>query len=335
VVFQENDKARLYHTHLSGLCECNRTFFHIPLYRVILITALSTKGEVMRNIRKTVVILLLPVLILAASTTPIYVAHSRRTFAIEVTYAPAAGGDISGIEESGEDVLVFPNRDQSLEITPNLGYHIYEVWVDGDRINAEDIYGEISYTFTKVKEDHTLTVIFEENAEVPGVTGAAISVLTEAPEFLPGFEFLPGLNGVTPFFEIEVKGSLPDVVTVIIHYEDIFPGEDEEEKLRLYIGNAVDFNDDGTVNGNDVALFQEFEKSGSYDEMFDLNNDNTVDILDERIVKEYANSGLIVSPGNDGVGEFRIPWIDITVEVIPAENIIIGQTWHLSIFGIR
>jgi hypothetical protein len=291
----------------------------------------------MRNTRKTVVILLLSLLIFAASTTPIYLAHSRRTFTIEVTYEPAAGGYISDVKESGVYVPVFPNRDQSFVITPNTGYHIYEVRVDGDPINGEDIYGEISYTFTKVKEDHTLNVIFEENAEVSGegATGATISVLTEAPELLPGFEFLPGLNGVTPFFEIEVKGSLPGVVTVIIHYEDIFPGEEEEKSLRLYIGNAVDFNDDGTVNGNDVALFQEFEKSGSNDERFDLNHDGTVDILDEGIVKEYANSGLIVNPGNDEAGQFRIPWIDITLEVIPAENILIGETWHLSIFGIR
>jgi len=291
----------------------------------------------MRNTRETVVILLLSVLIFAASTTPIYVAHSRRTFPITVTYEPTAGGYISDIKDSGDDVLVFPNRDQSFEITPNPGYHIHEIWVDEVPINAEDIYGETSYTFTKVKEDHTLNVIFEENAEVPGVTGAAISVLTEAPELLPGFEFLPGLNGVTPsiFFEIEFEGSLPGVVTVIIHYEDIFPGEEEEKGLRLYIGNAVDFDDDGTVNGNDVALFQEFEKSGLYDEKYDLNHDGTVDILDERIVKEYANSGMIVSPGKHGAGEFRIPWIDITVEVIPAENIVIGETWHLSIFGIR
>jgi hypothetical protein len=290
----------------------------------------------MRNTRKTVVILLLSLLIFAASTTPIYLAHSRRTFTIEVTYEPIAGGYVNDHNiESGEDVQVFPNRDQSFEITPNTGYHIHEVWVDGNRINAEDIYGEISYTFTKVKEAHTLNVIFEENAEVSGVTGANVNVLTEAPDLLPGFEFLPGLNGVTPFFEIEVEGSLPGVVTVTIHYEDIFPGEDEERKLRLYIGNAVDFTGDGTVNGNDVALFQEFEKSGSYDELFDLNHDGTVNIFDERIVKEYANSGLVVSPGNDEAGQFRIPWIDITLEVIPAENIIIGETWHLSIFGVR
>jgi hypothetical protein len=285
----------------------------------------------MRNTRKTVVILLLSLLIFAASTTPIYLAHSRRTFTIEVTYEPTAGGYIN----PGEDVQVFPNRDQSFGITPNTGYHIHEIWVDGVLINAEDIYGETSYTFTKVKEDHTLNVIFEENAEVSGVTGAAISVLTEAPDLLPGFEFLPGFNGVTPFFEIEVEGSLSGVVTVTIHYEDIFPGEEEEEGFRLYIGNAVDFNGDGTVNGNDVALFQEFEKSKAYDKMFDLNNDGEVDILDENIVKEYANSGMIVSPGNDDAGQYRIPWIDITTEVIPAENIIRGVTWHLSIFGIR
>jgi hypothetical protein len=292
----------------------------------------------MRNTRKTVVILLLSVLIFAASTTPIYVAHSRRTFTITVTYDPTAGGDISDTKnnvESGTGVLVSPNRDQSFEITPKIGYHIQAIEVDGQPIIDQDIYGEIRYDFTKVKEDHQLNVKFKENAEVSGVAGATVSVLSEAPELLPGFEFLPGLNGVTPFFEIEFEGSLPGVVTVIIHYEDIFPGEEEEEGLRLYIGNAVDFTGDGTVNGNDVALFQEVEKSGLYDEKYDLNHDGTVDILDERIVKEYANSGMIVSPGNDGAGEFRIPWIDITVDVDPAENTITGETWHLSIFGIR
>ncbi len=293
----------------------------------------------MGNVRKTPVILLLSVLIFAASMTPVYLAHSRRTFTVEVTYDPTAGGYITDpitydIIESGESVPVFNNQDQTFEITPNIGYHIQALEVDGEKINDQDVYGEASYTFTKVKENHTLNVKFKENAEV-SVPGATISVLTETPELLPGFEFLPGLDGVTPFFEIEFEGSLSGAVTVIIHYEDIYPGEEEEAGLRLYVGNAVDFNNDGTVNGNDVALLQEAEKSGSNDEMFDLNNDGIVDVLDEKIVKEYANSGLIVNPGQDDAGEFRIPWIDITLGVNPTENIVWGETWHLSLFGIR
>lgn len=331
----------LSHTSVSMATAKAIEYFFIYIY-IVFLSHNSVKQvgrRFMRNARKTLVILLLSVLFFAASTTPLYVAHSRRTFTIEVTYNPTTGGYITdpitnGNIESDEGVLVFPNRDQSFVITPNTGYHIQALEVDGQKINDQDVYGEMSYTFTKVKENHELNVKFKENAEV-SLPGATISVLTETPELLPGFEFLPGLNGVTPFFEIEVVGSLSGVVTVIIHYEDIFPGEEEEAGLRLYIGNAVDFNNDGTVNGNDVALFQEFEKSGSYDELFDLNNDGTVDILDENIVKEYANSGLIVNPGNDDAGEFRIPWIDITGGVNPAENIVWGETWHLSLFGIR
>ena len=295
----------------------------------------------MKNNKKTTVTLLLPILIFAL-IGPFYLANARRAHQIEVT-ANLAGGtivyDTTPIASVPATVSVFVNKAITFTITPNPGYHIDEVNVD-DALTYEDVYGVVTYTFTKVKADHTLEVVFKENAEVSGLEGEpTITVLNVAPDLLPGFEYLPslaGVDGVTPFFEIEVEGSLSGIVTVTLTYDDTGLSEEQENALRLYIGNAVDFNEDGTVNGNDVALIQEAQKSGLYNPIFDLNNDDTVDIDDEKIVKEYANSGIIVNPGHyNGAGEYRVPWIDITVDIDIGANKIWGNTWHLSLFGCR
>jgi hypothetical protein len=291
----------------------------------------------MRSTRKIVVISLLSMLILA-SIGPFYLAYARRTYTITVT---VNNSDYGVIDPPGAESVfpnqqsVFPNQQASFDITPNDGYHIKSVEVDGNTV-IEDVYGTVTFTFTKVKDDHYLDVVFEENVEV-SIPGAEISVLVAAPELLPGFEWIQGIAGTAPFFKIEVDYSLSDIdlITVTVHYDDTGLTEDEERSLRLFIGNAVDFNDDKTVNGNDVAMIQAALKSDDPAAMFDVNNDGVVDVLDVNIVKEYANSGIVVNPGNYPAGEFRVPWIDITTEVRPAENLIIGQTWHLSVFGVR
>jgi hypothetical protein len=289
----------------------------------------------LRKARKTIIITLLSILLLA-SMGPFYLAYSRRTLMITID----ANDQEFGIVSPGYGSWpVFVCKDITFTIIPKAGYHIESLEVDGVlTTDFADIYGATDYTFTKVKDDHLLNVTFGKNAEVllPGNEEATINVLTAPPDLLPGFEFIVGLGAVAPFFEITVEGGLSGgIATVTIHYDDTGLSDEQEANLRLYIGDAVDFNNDGTVNGNDVAMIQAAEKSGEVDPMYDLNHDGVVGVIDEKIVKEYANSGVIVNPGNDDAGEFRIPWVDITVQVYPDENLIVGQSWHLSLFGVR
>ena len=293
----------------------------------------------MKNIKKTAIISLISILILGA-IGPFSLAYGRRTFQIEVTANLAYGTILYNgghlIDEVPFNVGVFPNKDVTFTITPNFGYHIEQINVNGDEVSGSN-YGETTYTFTKVKENYFFEVVFSENAAV-SVPGATINVLNDAPQLLPGFNLIPGIEGtVAPFFEIEVDYSLQGDIYVTLTYDDTGLTEDQEKALRLYIGNAVDFDGDGTVNGNDIALIQAAQKSENPEDMFDVNGDSVVDIVDENIVKEYANSGLVVSPGNyEGAGQFRVPWIDITYgEVDFVANKIMGLTWHLSIFGCR
>lgn len=295
----------------------------------------------MKNIKKTAIISLISIMILGA-IGPFSLAYGRRTYQIAVT-ANLAYGIISydGHQVEGDSlgtyyVDVFPNKDVTFTITPNLGYHIEQIEVDGNNILSEPIYGVTTYTFVKVKENHPFEVIFAENAAV-SVEGATINVLEISP--LVGFDLIPGYEGVVaPFFDIKVSSLEDEFIIVTITYDDTGLSEAEEMALRLYIGNPVDVNGDGTINGNDVAAFQAIEQGEVTEEngIFDVNGDGFVNDVDLAIVKEYANSGLVVNPGNYDDGEFRVPWIDITYGAVDIDNNkIMGLTWHLSIFGCR
>ena len=285
----------------------------------------------MGSSRKIAIILLLSVLIFAAFTMPVYLAYARRTFTIDAFVSEDGGGSI----DPAGSIPVDNNREITFTIAPDLGYHLQALKVDGVEQPVEP-YGA-DYTFTRVKADHTIEAIFDANADVELPPGSTADIKFTAWEDYVN-PFLPGIDGITPYFEfVIVDGTFSGNVIVTVHYDDTGLSLSEEQNLRLYIGNPVDFDGDGTVNGNDVALIQKEERSTDPDlDKFDLNNDGVVDNFDESIVKEYANSGLIVNPGQDNAGEFRIPWIDITLgEPNTDNNIIIGETWHLSLFRCR
>jgi hypothetical protein len=286
----------------------------------------------MRNTRKTVVISLLSMLIFA-SIGPFYLANARRSFTIDTFVLADEGGSIS----PPGPISVDNNRDQSFSILPDLGYHLQTLEVDD--VEQPVVPSGVIYTFTRVKTDHKIEAVFAANAAVGLPEGSdAVVELTvwDNNYFNP---LLPGIDGITPYFEFEyVEGTLlAGDIHIQVDYDDTGLSLAEEQSLRLYIGNPVDFDEDGTVNGNDInRIIQEAKSEYPDFDMFDLNNDNAVDDFDIRIVKEYANSGLIVNPGQDGAGEFRIPWLDITSgEVDTVNNIIYGVTWHLSLFRCR
>ena len=200
----------------------------------------------MGRARKTSVIVVFSVLILAVSIMPASLVYARRTY----TITASVSGDGGSIAPAG-DVPVFNNYDQSFDITAAPGYHFEALFVDGKQINAvpqADENGVITYTFTRVKADHDITAIFDVNAEIelpPGST-AEIEVNVWEDYFNP---LLPGIDGITPYFEfVIVEGSFSGEVLVTVHYDDTGLTADQEQNLRLYVGNPVDFDRDGTVS---------------------------------------------------------------------------------------
>ena len=147
-------------------------------------------------------------------------------------------------------------------------------------------------------------------------------------------------DGIGEYIKVEIiRGTFDGTVTVCIRYDDTGMELEEEENLRLYMGDCVDFNKDGTINGQDLALILKgIRNSDTLSPMgvpFDVDNINDVNEDDVNIVKEYMTKGLIVNQGLDGEQQARLPWLDITFEVHAAENYLIGTTDHFSIFRGR
>lgn len=75
----------------------------------------------------------------------------------------AEAGDGGSINPDGR-VRVDRGDDQTFRITPDDGYEIADVLVDGESVGAVS-----SYTFEDVRANHTIEVVFEAVEEVPGV----------------------------------------------------------------------------------------------------------------------------------------------------------------------
>ena len=168
---------------------------------------------------------------------------------------------------------------------------------------------------------------------------ATIQILTEGelPVCIPPLPL--GIAGeFTPYIDVTILDIFDGTVTVKVYYDDTFEGEEFEETLKLYMGDCVDFNLDGTINGKDLAIIKKAIESGTPDLVpFDVDNNGVVNEVDVDIVKEYMTKGLIVNQLDveDERSQVRLPWLDITFEVHADENYILGETDHFSIFRGR
>ena len=147
-------------------------------------------------------------------------------------------------------------------------------------------------------------------------------------------------DGIGQYIQVEIiDGSFDGTVMVCIRYDQGTMTEEEEANLRLYMGDCVDFNLDGTINGQDLALIlkgiRNHETVSPMNVPFNVDNDEDVDEDDVNIVKEYMTNGLIVNLGLNDIIQARLPWIDITLSVDIEANIICGETDHFSIFRGR
>ena len=146
---------------------------------------------------------------------------------------------------------------------------------------------------------------------------------------------LPGIIGLYYVVSI-IEGSFSGQVQICVHYDPAsLPPGTNPENLRLFIGDPVDFNGDGTVNGQDIALMQKAIKSGIYNPRYDINHDGKVDNADLLIVKQFASHGLIVNQGRNGLSQARLPWLDITTYVDTTNHYVCGVTEYFSGFGIH
>jgi len=156
---------------------------------------------------------------------------------------------------------------------------------------------------------------------------------------------LPSLPGNTEgYYLVEVSGSFRGLVKVFVQYNPAdFP---KCKSPRLCMGDPVDFNDDGKVNGQDTALMLNAIKSFqcgtiSDDDLlrFDINHDGAVGIADLRIVLQFACCGIQATPGRCGIAGARLPWMDITigtyVDPTSGNHYVVGVTDHFSVFGVR
>jgi TolB protein len=92
--------------------------------------------------------------------------HSIENIVLGSYTITASAGSNGSISPSG-NVTVNQGSDKSFNITPDTGYQIDDVLVDGSSIGAEN-----SYTFTNVTEDHSISATFTPNDfPQPSLTG--------------------------------------------------------------------------------------------------------------------------------------------------------------------
>ena len=92
------------------------------------------------------------------------------TFAYNLHSITASAGVGGAITPYGS-VSVVNGADQTFTITPNPGYHVADVLVDGASVGAV-----LSYTFTDVTDDHTISATFAINTHTIAATAGSNGV---------------------------------------------------------------------------------------------------------------------------------------------------------------
>jgi hypothetical protein len=193
---------------------------------------------------------------------------------------------------------------------------------------------------------YTAEALISYSAEPPilspedGFPGLASTAQFASDPSLVQLPLLPGNTEGYYLVEI-VSGSFRGLVKVFVQYDPAdFP---KCKSPRLCMGDPVDFNNDGKVNGQDTALMLNAIKSFQcgtitrYDLWrFDINHDGVVNNADFRIVLQFACFGIEANPGHCWD---RLPWIDITigtyVDRSSGIHYVVGVTDHFSVFGVR
>jgi hypothetical protein len=272
-------------------------------------------------------------------------------FEINIYTITATAHEGGSINPSGA-VSVVHGDDVTFEFTPNTGYHVSAVVVDGEYVTLVPTTFTASYAFEDVIVDgHIIDVFFSPDGIADITAGDDVTVFLSSGVSLSfdsvgsgiafGSEILSTDPGDVVVWEITVDAILGNQVIVALRYDDTGMTQNEEENLRLYISDVdyelylhVDFNDDGVVDGQDVKIISNIVKHPKfipdpeedpdgyqlYLDNYDLDGSGTIDQLDIHIVNQLK----------------EIEWTDITYgPVDTVNNIIYGLTDHFSIFRCR
>lgn len=283
----------------------------------------------------------------------VYVVGGRGQIELDGTIV----ADESNNVDNPAHVAVDWGSSPKFEFIPYIGtensYHLSSVLVDGttyvDLVTTEFTQ---SYQFIEIKEDgHTLAVTFSVDGQADIAGGSNVTVFLSSFASLTfgdvgdGYAFGNELLSISPgdvvVWEITVDATLGQQVIVALRYDDTGLSQTEEENLRMYRSDVdydlwlhCDFNDDGTIDGQDVKVISnivkhpkflpdEYEDPELYQwylDNYDLDGSGTIDELDIHVVNTMKN----------------IEWIDITYgPVDTVNNIIYGLTDHFSIFRGR
>lgn len=249
-----------------------------------------------------------------------------------------AGGSISpsglvGVEHGSDQTFVF---------TPQAGYHVSSVVVDGDYVTLVPTTFTAGYLFEYVIQDHTIDVYFSPDgiADIAGgldvtvflSSGVSLTFDDVGQGFALGTEIFSAAPGDLVVWGITVEATLQEQVLVGLRYDDTGLTLAEEQNLRMYRSDVdfelylkCDFNNDGEITGQDVKIISNFVKhlkhqpTGEEIEQYDLTNDGWINEDDIHVVNEMK----------------ELVWVDITSHVDTTNNIIFGITDHFSIFRGR
>ena len=207
------------------------------------------------------------------------------------------------------------------------------IYMDGDAKTSANQWG----TWISEKDETESIISIQFPA---GSTAVATVEIIKEGDLLPCILPLP--DGLTDYIDVKIiQGTVAEgTIKICVQYDQGELTIKQEKKLRLYMsGHCVDFNDDKTINGQDLSIIKKGIKNGDFESVygvaFDVNNDGLRDDADIAIVKEYMTKGLIVNKGKNNLPQARLPWIDITVDVDTDLDIICGETDHFSIFRGR
>jgi type IV pilus assembly protein PilY1 len=111
--------------------------------------------------------------------SPVTADHDIRASFSQLTYTvTASAGDHGSISPSGANVISY-NEDITFDVTPNEGYEVDTVTVDGD--STAELTND-QYTFSSVQADHEINVTFVEaevSEDAGGIPGCATNTTTD------------------------------------------------------------------------------------------------------------------------------------------------------------
>ncbi len=179
---------------------------------------------------------------------------------LTITTITASAGPNGSISPSG-DQIVNQGSDKSFTITPDTGYQIDDVLVDGSSVGAVS-----SYIFTNVTEDHTISATFST------VTGSAHRIIFDDTHNPMGgwatisnyFPYLISyLENTKCIVDIGGMSNLEDYDVLVLADPRVSFNVSEITSIQAFLqrggklimlGEHGDFSDNSTINDLSIAL---------------------------------------------------------------------------------